>query len=124
MGSLGKMMSGSGLEEVIIEAGVCASGSIDRVISGKHYNRAMRVHQLLLDALDRLLLQSFLAKNESFIEIAQSLKDLAADPSDESLAAIMSTAEFQTYFAAFNKFTNDTDVLGMWQLTVSLNKGS
>ena len=35
MGSLGKMMTGSGLEDILIEAGVCASGSIQKVLSGK-----------------------------------------------------------------------------------------
>jgi len=50
MGAIGKMMSGSGLVEIIIEAGVCASGSIAKVITGKHYNRALRVHQLMLEA--------------------------------------------------------------------------
>jgi len=41
MGSLGKMMCESGFEDIVIEAGLCASGSIEQVTSGKHYNRAM-----------------------------------------------------------------------------------
>ena len=52
MGAIGKMMNGSGLEEIIIESGVCASGSIAKVIAGKHYNRALRVHQLMLEACE------------------------------------------------------------------------
>jgi hypothetical protein len=59
MGAIGKMMAGSGFDEVVIEAGVRASGSINQVMSGKHYNRAVRVHQHVLDAVTRLLLQSF-----------------------------------------------------------------
>jgi len=42
MGALSKMMAGSGFEEVLIEAGACASGSINQVMNGSHYNRAMR----------------------------------------------------------------------------------
>jgi len=36
MGGLGHMRAGSGFEEVLIEAGICVSGSINQVISGKH----------------------------------------------------------------------------------------
>ena len=35
MGSIGKMMTGSGFEDVLIESGLYASGSIDKVMSGK-----------------------------------------------------------------------------------------
>ena len=50
-GALGKKMKGSGLSEIVIEAGVCASGSLDKVMSGKHFNRALRVHKVTLEAL-------------------------------------------------------------------------
>lgn len=56
---MGKEIVGSGFEEIVIESGVCASGSLAKVVSGKHYNRAMRVHKLVLEALERLLFESF-----------------------------------------------------------------
>jgi len=59
MGAIGKMMCGSGFEDIVVEAGLCASGSIDQVMTGRHYNRAMRIHQRMLDGLERLLLASF-----------------------------------------------------------------
>ena len=46
----------SGLEEILVESGVCASGLIEKVMTEKHYNRALHVHKLVLEALDRLLL--------------------------------------------------------------------
>ena len=58
MGAIGKK-AGSGFEEIFLEAGICASGSLSKVMSGKHYNQAMRVYQLLLEACERLFLQSF-----------------------------------------------------------------
>ena len=36
MGCIGKVMTGSGFEDIVLEAGICASGSISKVISGKH----------------------------------------------------------------------------------------
>ena len=58
-GTVGKMMRGSGFSEIIIESGICASGSLNRVMSGKHFNRALRVHKLLFEALERLMLTLF-----------------------------------------------------------------
>ena len=48
-------MKGNGLSEIVNESGVCASGSLGKVMSGKHYNRALRVHKLTVEALERLL---------------------------------------------------------------------
>ena len=36
MAALGTMMTGSGFEDILIDSGICASGSIVQVISGKH----------------------------------------------------------------------------------------
>jgi hypothetical protein len=63
IGALGHMIVGSGFEEVVLEAGICAIGSLKTTMSGKHYNRAMRVHQLINDAIQRLMLQAFIDKN-------------------------------------------------------------
>ena len=60
----GKHVKGSGFED-IIEAGVCASGSLQKVMPGKHYNCALRVHKLMLEALERLLLNVFQSQEKS-----------------------------------------------------------
>ena len=39
LGALEKLMKGSGFDDIVLESGICASGSINAVISGKHYNR-------------------------------------------------------------------------------------
>ena len=41
IGVFHKHMQGSGFEDVVIESGICASGSLKKVMSGKHYNRAL-----------------------------------------------------------------------------------
>ena len=33
-----------GIEEIILESGMCSSGSLNGVITGKHYNCALNVH--------------------------------------------------------------------------------
>ena len=52
-------MKSSGLSENLIESGVCASGSLKKVMSGKLFKSVMRVHKLIVEALERLLLFKF-----------------------------------------------------------------
>ena len=65
---LGKMYSDSGLEDLLIESGVYASGTTSALIAGKQYNRGVRVHKLTLEALFRLQWREFvgwLSKQEN-----------------------------------------------------------
>ena len=49
----------AGLEDLLIESEVIAQGSITRVFEGKHYNRAVRAHKIVMEALWRLQWKSF-----------------------------------------------------------------
>ena len=57
IGALGKKMRCSGFEEVLIESGICASGLIEQVFTGKHCNHSLRVHKVIYEALERILVQ-------------------------------------------------------------------
>ena len=59
-GVLGKVISGSGFEDVIFQSGLCSSGSLRGVVSGSHYNRCWTVHSHLAETLERLLFERFL----------------------------------------------------------------
>ena len=48
-----------------IQSAICASGSVEQVLACKHYNRALRVHKLVLEALERQLLIKFLATSDA-----------------------------------------------------------
>ncbi|MCG7875527.1 MAG: hypothetical protein N0C90_04285, partial [Candidatus Thiodiazotropha endolucinida] len=56
---LGKMYSDSGLEDLLIESGVYASGTTSALMAGKQYNRGVRAHKLTFEALFRLQWQTF-----------------------------------------------------------------
>jgi hypothetical protein len=88
LGALGKMMAGSGFEDVLIEAGLCASGSIAKVMSGKHYNRAMRVHQLVMESMERLLVQAFIDKEQLDSPDTDSAADLTRPPAHEVVSQL------------------------------------
>ena len=107
-GTFRKMMKGSGLTENIIESGICDSGSLDRVMTGKHSNRALKVHKLVFEALERLLLMRFeedhprnecLSKDTFII-----LTDLIENPSKEKVSKGEDSEELRSYFKKYSAF--------------------
>ena len=56
---LGKRFGSAGLREIIVEADLTGSGSVEAVLRGKHYNRALRVMKTVYEALMRLKVEAF-----------------------------------------------------------------
>ena len=54
LGVIGTKYPGSGLEDIMIESGVYGSNSIGKILKGKTYNRGVRAHKILFEALTRL----------------------------------------------------------------------
>ena len=52
-GIIGSFFKGSGFEEMIFQLGLCTSGSIKSLISGKQYNRCWSIHESFSEALWR-----------------------------------------------------------------------
>ena len=51
---IGKMYDNSGLEDLLIESDVYASGTASHLLKGKQYNRGVRAHKLVSEAFFRL----------------------------------------------------------------------
>lgn len=65
-------------QDILVESDVIALGSINTVMSGKQYNRSVRSHKLMYEALQRLRFRSFYdsaGENLKFIidEVAKNL---------------------------------------------------
>ncbi|XP_070537990.1 uncharacterized protein [Ptychodera flava] len=60
MAVIGKQYKDAGLEDLMIESGVSAQGSVNGVMSGHHYNRSIRCHKLVAEAMHRLRFSEFL----------------------------------------------------------------
>lgn len=80
----------------MIEVRVCASGSIKKLMSGKHYNRSMHTHLLMMDVLERLILQSF-SDSMQPLESSPEIQQLAFTPIKHALEAALSEAEFDEF---------------------------
>ena len=60
LSAIGKRFALSGLEDILVESEVVALGSMKGVLSGHCYNRSMRAHKQLFEALSRMQFSSFL----------------------------------------------------------------
>ena len=57
---IGKRFQGAGLRDICIESGILAEGSVSSIIEGKMYNRAVRIHKYIYEALLRLIWKQFI----------------------------------------------------------------
>jgi hypothetical protein len=46
-------------KDIFVESDIVAQGSLNGVFSGKHYNRCIRAHKLVFEALERLRFEAF-----------------------------------------------------------------
>jgi len=80
--AIGQHMECSGLEDVLLEAGVFGPNAAASALEGKHYYRAVRGHQLTYEALWRLKWRYFekwlLATNRKSITFEHELTALAS----------------------------------------------
>ena len=101
---IGKTYEESGLKDILIESGVYGSNSVVRLLHGKAYNKGVRAHKLLLEALERIQWRSFSSwienKNisiENEAEIEKMLKEC------NSLSSIGNEDELITSFDSLLK---------------------
>ena len=106
MGALGKKMRCSGFEEVLIESGICASGSIEQVLTGKHYNRALRVHKVVYEALERILLQVYESLHGCLFDKqgVTTLDHLAKNPCKDNLLACLASESCNKSLDRYDEF--------------------
>ena len=56
---LGKRFGSAGLREIVVEADLTGPGSLEAVLRGKHYNRALRVMKTVYEVLMRLKFEAY-----------------------------------------------------------------
>ena len=108
MAALSKVMKCSGFEEILVEPGICASNSIAQVINGKHYNRALRVHKIVLEALERILFHLFEQQQEDPLpEETMALLSRTADPSEKNLSSALTDNGFKELLQRYKEFKTE-----------------
>ena len=112
---IGKRFQDAGLRDLCTESGVIAEGSIDGVMDGHKYNRAVRLHKLMYEALMRLAWKGFLSWMEAthmndMIHLDETLMiidGLGNEVSQTSLNTVLenkSCARILEWFKAYCEF--------------------
>lgn len=111
---LGKKMEGTGFSDILIEAGLISSGSLNGVISAKNYSRSLHCHKTALEALERLILSVFLEKKGEtvpFTNLPKVSKDLIANlisnTNKETEQAVLNEPHLTGYIDGYEKFRDD-----------------
>ena len=113
---IGKRFQDGGLKTIIIEAGVVAGGSVVGVMEGHRYNRGVRAHKYMYEALLHLTWDEFMswiqeyhpdqvASIEAGLEIVRDLHD------DLCQAVFEETMQNDQLQHVLQKFTNFLDFL-------------
>ena len=115
-GAIGTFVSRSGSEDILFQAGLCSAGSLDGVLSGKHYNRCWLLHESFSEALIRLFQEQYVPEiPDSLINFAKhppgtvDIEELLADP---SIQAYLKYYMQQVKKCLNGEFGKTTTVLG------------
>ena len=81
---------------MIIESEIVAVGSVCGVMSGKHYNRALRSHKTVSEALQHICFKAFLSTltEAEQIQMCNVIKGLTEKYPEEAFVATVTSDEF------------------------------
>ena len=109
---IGKRFQDAGLKDLCIESRVIAEGSVSGVLDGRRYNRAVRFHKLVYEALLRLAWKGFPSwlqvshqdKQHIVQDIAEVLKNLSTNLCQKEAQEAMENPLFSNVFELFHRY--------------------
>ena len=130
---LRKRFQDAGLKDMCIEAGIVAEGSINGVLDVKHYNRAVRAHKYIFEALMRLAWVEFLPwaddnvpeRSEMIKLFLEHVKDMATNLNQHELNNLLQSpllAEVITLWADFlgHLCHNNGELSAFWMSYITI----
>ena len=112
MGTIGKRFQDAGLRDLAVESGIIAEGSVENVMSGKKYNRAVRFHKLLYEAMLRLAWKGFypwleehhVTKKPELQATTKLIEELHEDVSQATLDNVLQHPACQEILQLFGRY--------------------
>ena len=97
-----------------MEAGLVASGSLEGVLSGRHYDRALHCHTVMLECLERLVLEQYMADrdcnhifNDLQANLQRKLDDLVLASGPESFKEALSDEALNKCIQGYLKYRDE-----------------
>eukprot|EP00117_Sycon_ciliatum_P011697 scpid10404/ scgid5699/ len=112
MAVIGKRFRDAGLLDVLIESGISGHASASAALDGKQYNRAVRFHKVVGEALERIRWKEFVEKSDSTltdnIEVLRSpLQELRSCLNADNLARVTASPALQSLCAKYAQYCQD-----------------
>ena len=103
---IGKRLGDTGLSDIFIEAGIVAAGSVSGVVEGRQYNRAMRAHKIVMEAMQRLRMKYFKEwmdenKKDAYQAVADEMDTVCPDTTSDALSVLLASPKFQLLLELF-----------------------
>ncbi|PIK44379.1 hypothetical protein BSL78_18773 [Apostichopus japonicus] len=123
---IGKRYKDAGLSDILIESGVIALGSINGVMNGHHYNRSMRAHKLMHDALRNLQWEAYIESvpEQERLTINDILTKLKSGFHKKEVSSIVSSNDFQSVVSSFQDFlakmNKESPTFAFWSSYVNM----
>ena len=111
---LGKRFQDAGLCDLCIESGIIAQGSVGAVMEGRQYNRAVRIHKYVYEALRRLAWRGFASwldqvhpdKKNHLEQILELTSDLHENINKETYDEILDHSVLHSTASLFQEYLN------------------
>ena len=116
MSAIFKRYEGSEFEEVLIQAGVVAAGSVKQALTGKHFRRGLRCFRLFSEALISKLLKDVNLSAETKKKL-DMLRDTTQDQETRSAAheALMGETEISDLVNNIFNHVDGSDMADYWK---------
>ena len=126
LGVIGKRFGSAGLFDILVESGVVAHGSVNAVLDGKHYNRAVRAHKVVFETVERLRFGAYLESlTEKHRTRIRRLMSGATDlfPSD-AFSNLMNGPDvsdiLENYMAFIEKRSDECKTFAFWSSYIEM----
>jgi hypothetical protein len=108
-GVIGKRFQDGGLSNILIESNIVAEGSINGVLSGKHYNRSIRSMKIVYEAIYRLVITAFLdfMSDDERNSLEYVVHDLKAAFSNGTFTEVAESDDVRNFLRKLNEFTSE-----------------
>ena len=109
---MGRRYASAGLRDILMEAGILAVGSVDQVLNGRHYNRAISSLKLMYEAMWRLRWAAFLewkaeeqgSDSPNFGDLYELVSDHRRNETPENMQNLVSSESFLELQRDFARF--------------------
>lgn len=106
---LGKRFGDAGLSDMVVEVGIVAPGSLAAVTEGRQFNRAMRTHKIVMEAMQSLRIKAFYEWAEehqsNLLPLAwAAMDDVSSEIKPGNFNDMLLSPEFTRVLALFDEF--------------------